>query len=220
MVKKRVLMTFVFALLIAAPFAAAVGDVAYIYKKDSKIDQNVLGVFSSMQLDVDMIRESEIPADMSAYDFIFIGDEKFSDINNLPLMENPSVIMNHYHTASFGLTDRDGVSKISSASPLDIIYRGQNLMQVYTLGSKNRRQISYYYLDKNNKADSAQSIATTGKISSGEDTGDVVAFVNEGAGLANGETARSLACFFGIVESSYWTNAARELFRECVEFVS
>ena len=47
----------------------AAADVAYIYRRSLKIDDNILGVFSDEGLDVDLIDEDDLPMDFSDYRF-------------------------------------------------------------------------------------------------------------------------------------------------------
>src|SRR3989344_2630535 len=74
-------------------------------------------------------------------------------------------------------------------------------------GFTDRAGISYCYLSKNNKKDNVIGIASvyTGRKSKG----DVVAYYD----------GNIRKCFFGIIESKYWSEDSKRLFRDCVNFV-
>ena len=79
MVKKILFMLSL--LILSMTFVSASADVAYIFRKDFKIDQNVLDVFSELSLSFDMIDEKNLPMDLSSYRLVFVGDEKFTKLN-------------------------------------------------------------------------------------------------------------------------------------------
>src|SRR3989338_3436882 len=93
------LLLFFLFIFLAASFAAAYSgaDVAYIYKKDYKVDENVLGVFSELGLSYELIDERYISlVNFSKYKLIFVGDERYENGDKIPVDEKPSVIVNYY----------------------------------------------------------------------------------------------------------------------------
>jgi hypothetical protein len=225
LVKKRTInfimlmsFTFIFALLVMG-FVSAAGDVAYIYKTSSKIDDNVLDVFSDMGLNVDLIDEDDIPGDLNGYRFLYVGDERFRNEGRIPIDEYPSIISNYYFGYDWGLTDYDGISKLASNSELNVI-KDSEVIQVYTRAKYSNKPISipYYYLDNENKAPQMEKVAGT-YMGSDYDFGDVISYAGAGTDLINGKTTDKKLCFFGIIESDYWTSDARELFEDCVSYV-
>jgi hypothetical protein len=185
-------------------FANGSGDVAYIYRKDFRIDDNIIDLFEEMGFSVDLINEKEMPADFSGYSLIFAGDENYRE--ELPVGEIPSVVVSYYHGDTYGLTDRDGVRQLGATSPLTVVKDGE-FIQVYTKAFKRGRiAVPYYYLDVHNQLPEVSRVATTRPTASGIDFGSVIAH-------------RDNICFFGIVASDYWTLEARELFMECVQSV-
>src|SRR3989344_5303720 len=204
---------FVLAIILCLTFVSA-ADVAYLYRSEGKIDQHIVDIFEEMGLDVDLVNE-DIMGDLSSYSLIFVGDENFR--RDIPIWEHSSVIMNHYNSEDFGLTDRDGVSKIGASSPLYIERNGMEF-QVYQRAFRNGRvAVPYYYIDEQNKADALTQIASSRKTSSGANIGDVVSIVEPGEVLMNGKTAEKKICFFGITETDVWTEDAKTLFVECAD---
>ncbi|MEK6854649.1 MAG: hypothetical protein AABX73_00315 [Nanoarchaeota archaeon] len=222
MEKKEVLpIILLFGLLLIAASVSAAGDVAYIFNKNFKIDKNIKKIFNDSNLTVDFIKETNLPKDFSQYKFIFVGDENFRSDGRLPVNNFPSVVVNYYHADSWGLTDEEGASKLAANHPLSVQKDGK-MIQVYTRSNELRSSASlaYYFLDKTNKAPGLTTVATTELTSSGSDFGDVIAYANPGITLANGKKQNAKLCFFGIVESDFWTPAAKNMFEECIGFVA
>jgi len=190
---------------------ASANDAAYIYRKEFKIDQNFIDFFENMGFNVELINEKNVPADLSHYDFVFIGDEHFKMIDELPIEESNVVVANYFHGTKLGLVDRDGVSQMGSTSPLKI-RRGGADIEVYTQAFiRGRIAVPYYYLESLNKLSEVEGFASTMRTSSGKNFGEVVAFLDKPNGAKT--------CFFGIVKSDFWTDAAKNLLKDCVDFV-
>ena len=206
-----------FALMLLLVSFISASDVAYIYKSKARIDSNVVNVLTNMNLNVDFILESSLPKDFSKYRFILIGDEYFA--NDIPVNDYRSIILNHYFGNKYGLTNRNGISTLSSRIPLEVSVNGQS-MQIYTSEKDSRGDyLSYYFLGDQNKASYVDTFAQTYSISSGR-TGDVISFVDKNTNLLNGKISKGEICFFGAVESDYWTAEGIDLFKDCVNFVN
>ena len=202
---KRFLLLIVFILSLS--FVVAASDVAYVLKNPEKPDYVILNVFNEMNLSVDLIDSKNIPGfDFSKYEFIFVGDDRIKNSKYIP--EFPIVIANGYYGKDFGISKKNSIKKIAANSPLEII-REENLVQVYDSSRfKSRRvNLAYYYISEKYQ-DNLVSVATV-ELGSDSETGNVIAY-------SSGETKK---CFFGITETKYWTNDAKELFKDCVGFV-
>jgi len=216
--KKLTLILFAVFSIIALSSCILAGDVAYIYRKQYKIDDNVINFFEDNGLTVDLIYESNI-GDLSSYKLVYVGDERFR--RNIPVHNYPTVIANYYHGDTWGLTDYEGVSMLAANSPMSVNKDGQ-VIQVYTQAFEGSTTIAipYYFLDDENKAPGVQTIARTETGMNDYDFGDVIGIVPQNTQLMNGKYAHEKICFFGIIESDYWTNGARDLFEECVSYVA
>ena len=216
--EKILLLVFLFAVMFVGSVSAA--DVAYIYSRDFNVDNNIKNVFAELNLSVDMIKESKVTTtDFSKYKFIFIGDERFSNPTKIPINKYPSVVTNYYYGPQWGLTDDDGISKLARTEPLSVKQDG-TIIQVYTdaMFDTNRVGIPYYYLGVHDKSSDMTQVAGT-YSGNGYDLGDVISYASSGSALENGKFALGNICFFGIVESDYWTDEARNMFLECIGFV-
>ena len=201
----------------------AAADVAYIYDKSFNIDNNIIQVFNNKNLSVDKIQVSQVSqTDFSQYRLIFVGDERFRNPGLIPISKYPSIVSNYYNGKDWGLTDNDGVSKLAGSKPLSVRKNNQ-VIQVYTNAFFNEGSsvaIPYYYLGNENKAQGFVKHAGTHTGDQDVDLGDVISLANESARLKNGQITSDRICYYGIVESDFWTPAAKQLFEDCVGFVA
>ena len=193
---------------------ASASSVGYLIRDLNKVspEDNVLQAFSDLNLSVNFIQDRELKsADLSNYDLIFIGDEKFKNIKKVDFFNKNVVSMNHYYEDRIGMAKLKGTSSLSSRSPLYVLKDGKRV-QAYMQGQNDRGQnLQYYYLSKIRKADNLTTITKTyTKVST--EYGDVIAYKNSSS--TNGRK-----CFFGITDSYYWTPEASEMFKNCIEFV-
>jgi len=216
MIKKISLVVLV--LFVSMTFASAVSDIAYIYRKDFRVDHNIIGVFGEMSLTVDLINERDLPADLSSYRAVFIGDERLRKAEEIKINNFPSIIASYHHGNVWGITDRDGVSQLGATSQLMVV-KDSSMITAYTQAFiRNTIAVPYYFLDGGSKNPSLTQIAATQTTSSGYKFGDVVAYAEPGDYMLNGEIQRENLCFFGIVKSDYWTPESKQLFKDCVNF--
>jgi hypothetical protein len=194
-------------------------DVAYIYSSEAKIDDDIVFALESEGFNISFVDEKNFPMNLSSYRFIFIGDENYRKAKILPIDKYPSIIINHQNAFEFGLGRRNGMSQAGASSPLTVRV-GENLIRVYNSAFKSDRlTLNYYYLKENNAAPSLAKIAGTKPSSSGINIGSVIAYAEAGDVLLNGKTAQKNICYFGLVEAGFWTEEAKQLFNNCVDFV-
>jgi len=182
--------------------------VGYITKK--KVNPQVMSVFNEMNMGVELIKDEDIPSkNLNSYNILFIDDVVLKNADKIYAQNHKVIIMNKRYGKEFGLTDRDGISQLSSNSELRLMKN--SVIQAYQKSSVKigKLGIPYYYLDNQNKLNkNMTSIASV--YNGNQNTGDVVVLFNE----------ENKKCFFGIAQTQYWTNDARELFKECVMFVN
>lgn len=214
--RKELIIAGLIILLINSVLAA---DVAYLYKYSRNIDENVVRIFEELNQTIDYIKDRNIKTtDFSKYKLMFVGDERFTNKKYIPIDKVQSVIANYHHGVEFGLTDDDGISQLGSTTPLSVKKDGK-VIQVYTQAflNLNRIAIPYYYLDDLNKAPAFHKVAAT--YTGNGDFGSVIAYANPGEMLVDGRVLEKKSCFFGIVKSDFWTEAARKMFKECAAYV-
>jgi cysteine-rich repeat protein len=192
-------------------------DVAYVYRSHGKIDWKIVNVFENMGLSVRFVNEWDINK-LHHFKLIFVGDEKYR--NYIPINKYNTIVSSRHFGGKWGLTDRDGISQLAANDFLKVLKFGE-VKQVYKQATFKLGGVSipYYYLDKNNKADSVHTIAGAFKGSFYEILGDVIGFVYAGDYLENGRKAYGNICYFGIVHSKYWTPEVYDMFEFCVNHV-
>ncbi|MFA5856391.1 MAG: putative metal-binding motif-containing protein [Candidatus Pacearchaeota archaeon] len=179
-------------------------------------------MINDLNLTVDLIPFSKVTiTDFSKYRFIFVGDERFTRPRNIPIERFPTVITNYYHGPDWGLTDSDGISKLARTEPQSVRKGNFTIIQVYNQAVYDTNQVGipYYYLGNDDKSDQMSKIAGT-YSGNGYDLGDVISYADKGTRLENGKLTEGKVCFYGIVESKYWTNEAKQMFKDCVTYVS
>ncbi|VVB77927.1 Putative metal-binding motif protein [uncultured archaeon] len=199
-------------------------DVAYIYNNKLRIDNNFKKLFSDMGLTVETIPATKIATtDFSKYKLIFVGDERFTDSLKIPVGKYPTVVTNYYYGYQWGLTDFDGISELARTEPLSVrINSTEQVIQVYTEAKydiMNNVAIPYYYLGNNDKAAGLFQAAGT-YSGNAYNLGDVISYAEKGTRLSNGKTTNGRVCFFGIVESDYWTEDAKQMAMDCIGYVA
>jgi len=217
MKKRASLLAITFTFLLLTATLASAADVAYLYRRTFKIDENIVQVFENLGLTIDYIQEYSQPSNYNAYKLIFVGDENFRA--NIPVNNYPSVIASYYDAEDWGITDNEGVSQLASTHPLSVLINAHQY-QVYTQAKIGSVGIPYYYLDLENRAPGMEQVAATETTASGYKFGDVISYAPAGTQMTNGRTQQGDLCFYGIVESDYWTPKARDLFEDCVQYVA
>ncbi|MEK6883293.1 MAG: hypothetical protein AABY22_26940, partial [Nanoarchaeota archaeon] len=216
---KLLIIFFVFAILIIPNILAE--DVAYIMKNPRRIDQNIINSFNDLNFSVDLINDKDVPrTDFSKYRIIFISDERVKNAaRKVDITKHKIIIMNYYYGDEFGLTDRDGIANFVASSPLKVLIEN-SIVPVYTVARLNGKYLSYYYLPLNNKIKGFKQIASPYRGNGHDGLGDVISYANEGDVLENGKTVKENMCFFGIAKTQYWTPQAKNLFKDCIDFVA
>ncbi|MFT4303706.1 MAG: hypothetical protein ACMXYG_04015 [Candidatus Woesearchaeota archaeon] len=204
-----------FIIVLATMFASA-SDVAYIYRNSLAIDNNVVQVFEDLGYSVVSINENDI-TDLSEYVFIYAGDELFRQ--DIPVNDYPSIITTRRFGTMWGVSD-DGINSLSSSHILKFSFNNQ-IYDAYTQATMpSGINLDYYYIANKNLPEYMISIANTPPLSSGPlHEGHVVSFVLPETVLNNGETQQGGLCYFGIVQSAYWTQHSKDLLIECVNAV-
>ena len=221
-INKFVLVTLLFIVMVGFVSSA---DVAYVVKDEARVQKNIIDSFSEMGLTYEVVEDSQINSktNFAQYEVILIDDHLFNlrnTVKYIDISKYKTIITNPYEGEEYGLTDKDGISSLTSNNPLSVV-KGNSIIQVYNSAyDVRRRAISYYYLGKYNKAEGFMSIATPYKGGS-EVLGDVISIAMPGVRLSTGKITQEKICFFGISESKYWTPAAKKLFKdECLGFVA
>ncbi len=183
-------------------------DVAYI-SKYKNYDAVIVDVFEELGFNVSVIMDDDIPnTDFDEFKFIFLGDGKMMHVMHIP-NNVPIIIANHFHAQNFGLIERGNLMKVAANGILKVMI-GDETIEAYDQSSAQIGSVAlpYYYIPDKFKTDQFIGVARAVPGSRMEG-GNVVAYGNN-----------SKKCFFGVMETKYWTDDIKELFAECVNHVS
>ena len=207
-------MYLVFLLIILNISLASAIDVAYVLKNPRSPNNDFLNAFQELNLTVDKINANNVKnTNFNSYKLIFVGNEMLGNPKDIPVNDFNSVVANYFHEKEWGLTNGE-ISLIGANSNLKVNVNGE-IQQVYSSCCfSNHLSIPMYYLSYLSKNENVITLAST--TLNQEDS--VVGFVNKGKLLSNDKVSKGRMCFYGITETRFWTDNAKELFKECVLF--
>jgi hypothetical protein len=213
------IITFLFALLFLISFVSAT-DVAYVVINPFSVNSDFTSVIDELELTYDVILSSNAATtDFSNYNMILLNNQDFLNSEEIPINEFPALMVNGKNMEDWGWVDP--ISKVKQSVPLHStivdsshpITEGVsgNDIQIYTSSSPD-----LFYLGENHIFDGLQVIVS--KIDNPNDA--VIAIAEAGTTLTklgNDPTqVNANSVFFGIHESDYWTDDARQLFKNSI----
>ncbi len=223
--KNHTMQSLLFFLLAVVLINSALAvKVAYVVKDVRYPNNDVLTLMTGLGYNVDLIDDADIDeVNLSDYDILFVGNERFAYPERIPVNQYNSVVMNSYHVDTWGFAN--SASSIASNTPLELIARPNNTISplsgpftAYTSCCYgNHIAIPAYYLSRYEKSVYIYTAVTT-PIQPITYTDSVVGLIANGTVLKNNIISSSRTCYFGITESSYWTEESRELFKECLNY--
>jgi len=205
-------------------------DIGYIVKSSSLSDQNIMNIFEEEGYTYDIISESQISStDFSQYNALVIGSGNFGfNAEDIPVNEQNTVVLNTYHLSEWGWID-DGSSSLSPNRPLDLpILDSESPIAESVAGDYFMSYINngltpgnyqFFYL-KNGKRAGGIKVIVADELTYLKylgiytpKNGAVIATVEPGITLKNGETANSRGVFFGLVKTSLWSEDTKTIFK-------
>jgi len=220
---KNLIFRFFILLILVISVASADGkDIAYVVRNN--INQDFINVINNLGLSYDVINNNDASiTNFSKYKMILVGDEFFSNTNEIPVNDFNSLIVNTYHIEDWGLSKKNP-SKTAASQPLSIRNRDLNkyvvqglneYVDVYTsCCSGNGLNLPLYFLSRLDRFLSLYVVSST--ISNNLD--GVITISLPGTRLFNNDVTKGRTLFFGITETRYWTNDAKELFKRSLIF--
>src|SRR3989344_6454061 len=122
---KNLIFRFFILLILVISVASADGkDIAYVVRNN--INQDFINVINNLGLSYDVINNNDASiTNFSKYKMILVGDEFFSNTNEIPVNDFNSLIVNTYHIEDWGLSKKNP-SKTAASQPLSIRNRDLN----------------------------------------------------------------------------------------------
>ena len=220
--KNLIFRFFILLILVISVVSADGKDIAYVVRNN--INQDFINVINNLGLSYDVINNNDASiTNFSKYKMILVGDEFFSNTNEIPVNDFNSLIVNTYHIEDWGLSKKNP-SKTAASQPLSIRNRDLNkyvvqglneYVDVYTsCCSGNGLNLPLYFLSRLDRFLSLYVVSST--ISNNLD--GVITISLPGTRLFNNDVTKGRTLFFGITETRYWTNDAKELFKRSLIF--
>lgn len=212
---KKILLIFTIGIFLVLPLAlVSATDIAYIVRDANHVDNSLINIVNE-SYSYDVITENNIiNTNLSQYAMILIGDGIFSNPNAIPVNKYNSIILNSRYYSQWGWSGSTGQT---TASFLQL--RNNKINVTVTEGLSDvffaykDRAITAYFLN------GRKPVLT--RISYGEnvDSGNIyVAYVNKGTNMLNGNITSGRSLFFGLTETASWTDDAKQLFKNSINW--
>lgn len=204
--KKFFLLVFMAILINSLTISVLAEDIAYVVKSINNPDDVFISVIEELNLSYEIIDDSDISStNFSDYGMILIGND---GVRNVPVNDYPSLIVNpNYYSGWSKWKSSVGGNTASSVYNLnhEITEGVPNNVQVYSSCCHNNGiSLNIYYLYGQDSRNNCNSVTVKG--SSGTDLSRYV--------IATKEDPRRV--YFGITETSYWTQDSKELFKNSI----
>ena len=215
---KKIILSLIFVFILFS-LSVQAKDVVYVARN---IDNNFLNAINDLNLSYDIINDNDITnTNFFNYKLILVGNDVFANANNIPVDKLNSLIVNIFHADDFGIT-RSNPNSAASSQPLIIKNIDTNKFVTSGLGNfttiytsccfGNGISVPVYSLSR------ANPISRYIVSSNVNDLDAVIAVNFPGIKLLNNKISFGRVTFFGITESDFWTNEARELFKRSLAF--
>ncbi len=199
-------------------------DVAYVVK--SSQNPEFISALNDLSLSYDIIASSQISnTDFSDYEMILVGDEFFPNPLQFPVDAKNSLIVNTFHIDDWGIS-RTNPGVTASSAPLKIKNVDVNKWvtnnlplnpQIYTAAKDPQGNfLQLFSLDRGDASRLQRYLIS--KKDSVSNPDHVIAVVLPGKLLFNNKIAQGRITFFGITETDFWTNDAKDLFKRTLLF--
>ncbi len=212
-------------LILAIPFVSSyeTGNVAYIVRFPHLYEHHMVDVLEDMNFTVNIVTEHEFKdLNLSKYKFIIVGDEILQHLEDIPVNNFPSMILNTWNIDDFHWAKHG--SSYASSQPIDVLNNDDTHMitqglnesfVVYTTAQSNGANLEVNFLSRYKKAPQIHSIVST--VINANDA--VIATAVPGTKLRDNVISNSKGVFFGILHSDVWTDDAEQLFRNAVRWL-
>ncbi len=197
-----------FLIILSASFASAESPrAAYVLKDVSNPDPNILNALASLNMTYTLIDDGAVTStNFSNYGFIILGNQ---GIRNVPVNSYKSIFLDSYYRSGWS----SSAGTFSSSQPILLNNDNVNssitngmlgLFQVYTSAtSLTGTPLKVIYLSGRKYNDISRITSVAGNLGN---------FV-----VATRQNPRRV--FFGAVETNYWTNTAKEMFKNSIQWV-
>lgn len=218
------ILSLLFVCLVFFPIVSAV-DVAYIVENSNSFEDEFVNALTNLGLTYEVIDSDNVRnVNFNNYELILIGDEDFSNYEDIPVYEHKSLIVNSHHFYESGGDAQWGwsVDKSTTSSPTQLEINDaltSTVLDGIPMNFNGYTQSSSYakgYFLKGRKPIGInlaihKSVGTIGD--------SAVAFVYPGTTMLNGEVAQEKSLFFGITNPDLWTVETERVFKNSIRWL-
>ncbi|MEM3074761.1 MAG: MopE-related protein [Candidatus Pacearchaeota archaeon] len=212
-----------FSVLFASSFSSA-KDIAYIYRQSVNIEHEYINTINELGFTYDLIQEDNIQkTNFSSYKAILIGDEIFSNPNNIPIYEHNSLIINSFYYYEKNGDPQWGWSKEKST------LTSPSQLKVNNINSSIINGIPSEFNGYTENSIGARTYILKGKKPTGITIGvykrsgtigdSAVAFVKPGTTMLNGKKTKGKSLYFGITTPNLWTSETKKMFKNSLKWL-
>jgi len=200
-------------------------DIAYVVNNNA--DQNLVSFMDDSGYSFDIINVNNLDSiNWSNYKVLLLGDQKFSGfITQLPVNNMPSLILDRTDLNKWGWTKYSSAWVSSNKPPTVWVYNRDNLIvqgisqffKPYDYNGIKVDEFKIYYIRDYTKVNTivADDVGILGRPKKGA----VIATINTGDRLANGEISNSRGVFFGVSNTELWTEDTKQIFDKSIRWL-
>ncbi len=199
-------------------------DIAYITRGTSYTDPAITQILNEGGYTYDVIYQNDLAStDFSEYSVIVVGEGVFNNPSLIPVNQKNSVILNSYHLGTWGWTGRS-VSTKASNYPSEIYVQDseslitENVPESFIPYNIDGVMISYRlkYISRFYDAPGLETIVADGR---NYFNGAIVATINNGSELREGQISNARGVFIGFTETNLLTPDAKEIIYNSIKWV-
>jgi len=198
-------------------------NIGYIVEDSSSLNNDFIAIINEQGYSYDVIDDSEIQrTNFSLYDMILIGDESLDNYRSIPVSEVNSLIVNSKSShldGGWGIADYSNLLSSSNHQERGsmIVHEviTQGLESPVRLYNDEGARLSVLPSNLRNIAPGFNRVVISESFSGRS----IVGVINPGERLYNNKISSSKIIYFGIVETQYWTDESKQLFRNSLNWL-
>jgi hypothetical protein len=221
---KRIIPLFLFTTIILTGSLVSATNVALVVNNADNLDRyfekNVNLTLNEMGLNVTLIDENS-NVNFSDFDMIVVAGrtlDKYplpSFVADLPVNDIPTIAMDYYYLDEWGWVKQGSNVYCSKINKIYILDNNHSITENFGLGYINVYTTDKYVV----KIDDAKTNLTGLAGDGSSDDPYIMAYGEPGTILSNGDVLNVNIVFLGLPYSYYWTDEAKTLFKNAVEWL-
>jgi hypothetical protein len=218
--KQIALLSMAVAMFIAFASCGYAVSVAYVVRNPASPNNDFVQALQENGFTVTLIDDNNAATtNFSKYSMILVGEETLVNPSAVPIQDYPSLVANTQHLSVWGYASTAGVVSVGNGFLKGKLMVNNSItsglpavVQLYTSYG-----INGYFLPKlPDRSRDIQNVVGTNNA----DLNPFIGTYKAGDRLYGGGYAKTRGCFYGLVNSRYWTADAKTLFIRCAKYVA